>query len=94
MTRINGKRLIADLRRLAEFGQVGSGVNRVSFSSADLESRVWLCERMRAAGLDAATANFSGTDTARLGAARLCVFRAALARAATRLRTDGSTTPG
>ncbi len=54
MPRINGKRLIADLRQLAEFGKVGSGVNRVSFSPADLESRVWLRERLQAAGLDAA----------------------------------------
>ena len=54
MTRINGKRLIADLRRLALFGKVGPGVNRVSFSTADIESRVWLRERMQAAGLDAA----------------------------------------
>ncbi|OGA73288.1 MAG: hypothetical protein A3G81_03600 [Betaproteobacteria bacterium RIFCSPLOWO2_12_FULL_65_14] len=54
MSRINGKRLIADLRRLAEFGKAGSGVNRVSFSSADIESRAWLLERFKAAGLDSA----------------------------------------
>ena len=54
MTRINGKRLIADLQQLAQFGKVGSGVNRVSFSAADIESRVWLRERLDAAGLDAA----------------------------------------
>jgi beta-ureidopropionase / N-carbamoyl-L-amino-acid hydrolase len=54
MMRINGKRLIADLRQLAQFGKVGSGVNRVSFSSADIESRVWLRERFQSAGLDAA----------------------------------------
>lgn len=40
MTRINGNRLIADLQELAQFGKVGSGVHRVSFSSADIESRV------------------------------------------------------
>jgi N-carbamoyl-L-amino-acid hydrolase len=54
MTRIDGKRLIADLQQLAQFGKVGTGVNRVSFSSADIESRVWLRERLQAAGLDAA----------------------------------------
>jgi N-carbamoyl-L-amino-acid hydrolase len=54
MARINGKRLIADLRRLAQFGAAGTGVNRVSFSSADLEARLWLREQMRSAGLDAA----------------------------------------
>jgi N-carbamoyl-L-amino-acid hydrolase len=54
MARINGKRLIADLRRLAEFGKFGTGVDRVSFSAPDLESRAWLLGRMKEAGLDAA----------------------------------------
>lgn len=54
MARINSKRLIADLRRLAEFGKFGTGVDRVSFSAADIESRAWLLERMKQAGLDAA----------------------------------------
>lgn len=54
MARINGKRLVADLRRLAEFGKFGSGVNRVAFSAPDLEARQWLLGRMREAGLDAA----------------------------------------
>lgn len=54
MARINAKRLIADLRRLAEFGKAGPGVNRVSFSRADIEARLWLRERLGAAGLDAA----------------------------------------
>jgi N-carbamoyl-L-amino-acid hydrolase len=53
MPRIDGRRLIADLRRLAQFGAAGTGVNRVSFSSADIEARAWLREQMRAAGLDA-----------------------------------------
>jgi beta-ureidopropionase / N-carbamoyl-L-amino-acid hydrolase len=54
MARINGKRLIDDLRRLAEFGKFGSGVDRVSFSAPDVDARGWLLERMKAAGLDAA----------------------------------------
>lgn len=54
MARINGKRLIADLRRLAEFGKFGSGVDRVSFSAPDIDSRAWLFGRMKEAGLDAA----------------------------------------
>jgi N-carbamoyl-L-amino-acid hydrolase len=54
MATVNGKRLIDDLRRLAEFGRFGSGVDRVSFSAPDLEARAWLRERMQAAGLDAA----------------------------------------
>ncbi|HVL35890.1 MAG TPA: M20 family metallo-hydrolase [Burkholderiales bacterium] len=54
MARIDGQRLLADLRALAQFGKAGTGVNRVSFSSADLEARAWLRSRMEAAGLDAA----------------------------------------
>lgn len=54
MASINGKRLLADLRRLAEFGKFGSGVDRVSFSAPDIEARQWLLARIREAGLDAA----------------------------------------
>jgi N-carbamoyl-L-amino-acid hydrolase len=54
MTRIDGRRLIGDLRRLAGFGKAGTGVDRVSFSAADIESRLWLREQLREAGLDAA----------------------------------------
>ena len=50
---IDGARLIADLRRLREFGACGTGVVRTSLSPIDLESRRWLCRRMEAAGLDA-----------------------------------------
>ena len=39
MIRIDGERLLADLKKLAEFGKVGTGVNRPAFSSADLEAR-------------------------------------------------------
>ena len=51
MPRINGERLIADLRRLREFGATGNGVVRQSFSPVDLESRQWLIGRMEEAGL-------------------------------------------
>jgi N-carbamoyl-L-amino-acid hydrolase len=54
MSRINAQRLMADLRSLAEFGKFGTGVDRISFSPADLEARAWLLSRMREAGLDAA----------------------------------------
>ena len=54
MTRINGKRLLDDLSRLARFGKVGTGVDRTAFSPPDLEARGWLLERMREAGLDGA----------------------------------------
>jgi N-carbamoyl-L-amino-acid hydrolase len=46
-------RLLADLRRLAEFGRLGTGVDRPCFSPQDRAAREWLLERMTAAGLDA-----------------------------------------
>ncbi len=53
MIRIDRRRLLADMRKLAEFGKIGTGVNRPAFSAADMEARAWLCERMADAGLDA-----------------------------------------
>ena len=53
MVQINGDRLIADLRTLATIGKVGTGVDRVALSAADIEARRWLCDRMREAGLEA-----------------------------------------
>jgi N-carbamoyl-L-amino-acid hydrolase len=46
-------RLLADLRRLAEFGRLGTGVDRPAFSPQDRAAREWLLERMTEAGLDA-----------------------------------------
>ena len=53
MVRINGERLLEDLRTLRKFGSVGTGVVRQALSGVDIESRHWLVERMREAGLDA-----------------------------------------
>jgi N-carbamoyl-L-amino-acid hydrolase len=50
---INYRRLLADLRHLATFGQVGSGVHRLSFTPEDREARHWLLQKMTEAGLDA-----------------------------------------
>ena len=50
---VNPERLLGDLRRLREFGACGIGVIRQSLSPIDVESRHWLCDRMRDAGLDA-----------------------------------------
>jgi len=50
---INGSRLIADLRTLAEFGRTANGIDRTAFSPADGEARRWLREAFAAAGLDA-----------------------------------------
>jgi beta-ureidopropionase / N-carbamoyl-L-amino-acid hydrolase len=53
MPQINGARLIADLRRLAEFGAYKTGVHRPTFSPQDIEARHWLAERFTEAGLEA-----------------------------------------
>ena len=50
---IDGGRLIADLKRLREFGTCGTGVVRTSLSPIDVESRRWLRGRLAEAGLDA-----------------------------------------
>ncbi|HZT87879.1 MAG TPA: hydantoinase/carbamoylase family amidase [Stellaceae bacterium] len=52
MPHIDGNRVIADLRRLAEFGHYKTGVHRPTYSTPDIESRHWLAEKFREAGLD------------------------------------------
>jgi beta-ureidopropionase / N-carbamoyl-L-amino-acid hydrolase len=49
---IDGERVIADLKRLAEFGRYKSGVHRPTYSAVDVESRHWLAGKLREAGLD------------------------------------------
>ncbi|MFL5268567.1 MAG: hydantoinase/carbamoylase family amidase [Stellaceae bacterium] len=52
MPSIDGQRVVADLKRLAEFGRYKTGVHRPTYSPVDVESRHWLAERLSAAGLD------------------------------------------
>jgi N-carbamoyl-L-amino-acid hydrolase len=52
MPRINGERLLADLRRIADFGRYETGVHRPHLSPQDVESRHWLAGRMKEAGLE------------------------------------------
>jgi N-carbamoyl-L-amino-acid hydrolase len=52
MPKINGERLLGDLRRIAEFGRYETGVHRPHMSPQDVESRHWLMARMKEAGLD------------------------------------------
>jgi N-carbamoyl-L-amino-acid hydrolase len=52
MPKIDGPRLIADLKRLAEFGRYETGVDRPTYSEVDLASRHWLAEKYAEAGLD------------------------------------------
>lgn len=49
---IDGERLLADLNRLREFGAYQTGVHRPTYSTVDMQSRQWLADRMRAAGLE------------------------------------------
>ncbi len=53
MPEINGERLLADLKELRTFGAHANGVVRQALSPIDVESRQWLLEKMKAAGLDA-----------------------------------------
>ena len=54
MTRINGNRLISDLRELATIGAYQTGVDRTALSAKDIEARRWLVDKLRHVGLDAA----------------------------------------
>jgi len=47
MPKINGERLLADLRRIADFGRYQTGVHRPHLSPQDVESRHWLTDRMK-----------------------------------------------
>jgi N-carbamoyl-L-amino-acid hydrolase len=53
MLKINPQRLLATLRRLAEFGKCGTGVDRPAYSQADIKARRWLLGEMQDAGLEA-----------------------------------------
>jgi len=52
MPNIDGQRVVADLKRLADFGRYKTGVHRPTYSPVDVESRHWLTEKFREAGLD------------------------------------------
>jgi beta-ureidopropionase / N-carbamoyl-L-amino-acid hydrolase len=52
MPTIDGERVIADLKRLAEFGRYKTGVHRPTYSPVDVESRHWLAGKFHEAGLD------------------------------------------
>ena len=52
MPRTDGERVVADLKRLAEFGRYKTGVHRPTYSAEDVASRQWLADKFAAAGLD------------------------------------------
>ncbi len=52
MPKTDGARVVADLKRLAEFGRYKTGVHRPTYSPEDVASREWLAEKFAEAGLD------------------------------------------
>src|ERR1700724_1367060 len=54
MVKTDGERVIADLKRLADFGRYKTGVHRPTYSAEDVASRQWLAEKFAEAGLDPA----------------------------------------
>jgi beta-ureidopropionase / N-carbamoyl-L-amino-acid hydrolase len=53
MPQVDGRRVLSDLKRLAEFGRYKTGNHRPTYSPVDMESRHWFAEQLRAAGLEA-----------------------------------------
>ena len=71
MIRINGKRLLADLRELASIGAYKTGVDRVALSPEDITARRWLVRKLEAAGLTASMDRIGNVlETDRHAAAR------------------------
>ena len=52
MPKTDGQRVLADLRRLAEFGRYETGVHRPTYSPVDVASRQWLADKFAEAGLE------------------------------------------
>jgi N-carbamoyl-L-amino-acid hydrolase len=52
MPKTDAARVVADLKRLAEFGRYKTGVHRPTYSPEDVASRHWLAEKFAEAGLD------------------------------------------
>jgi N-carbamoyl-L-amino-acid hydrolase len=52
MPKTDGERVVADLKRLAEFGRYKTGVHRPTYSAEDVASRQWLADQFASAGLD------------------------------------------
>src|SRR5882757_1391595 len=52
MPKTDGARVVADLKRLAEFGRYKSGVHRPTYSADDVASRQWLADKFAEAGLE------------------------------------------
>ena len=70
MPKIDGARVVADLRRLAEFGRYKTGVHRPTYSAEDVASRRWLAGQFAAAGLDPVIDGIGNVIGCRAGASR------------------------
>ena len=46
MPKTDGERVVADLKRLAEFGRYKTGVHRPTYSAEDVASRQWLADNI------------------------------------------------
>src|SRR3982074_1899347 len=55
MPQTNGERVVADLKRLAEFGRYKTGVHRPTYSAEDVASRQWLADTFAEGGPDPAS---------------------------------------
>jgi hypothetical protein len=53
MPRIDGARLLDDLKTLRSYGAEGNGAVRTALTKVDVAARDWLLGRMKAAGLEA-----------------------------------------
>ena len=65
MPKINAERLLGDLYALRKIGEYKTGVHRPSLSPEDVQSRLWLADKLTAAGLTAeidGIANVFGRD--------------------------------
>src|SRR5258708_15192790 len=52
MPKIDGDRLITELKRLADFGRYETGLHRPTYSPVDVASRQWLADKYAEAGLE------------------------------------------
>jgi N-carbamoyl-L-amino-acid hydrolase len=52
MPKTDGARVVAELKRLAEFGRYETGVHRPTYSEVDVASRHWLAGKFAEAGLE------------------------------------------
>ena len=52
MPKTDGERVVADLKRLADFGRYKTGVHRPTYSTEDVASRQWLAGKFAEAGLE------------------------------------------